>query len=206
MRATRLLVDRPGARLLDIGSGAGKFCIIAAAVANARVSGVEQRGHLVEVASQTAASFGVDVDFRTGTLADCHPRHFDGFYLFNPFAENLCSSTHRLDDTVELSEARFVRDVAGVEYFLRGASVGTRVVTYCGFGGHMPRGYVRVLRERAGGILELWVRTERRTASSAAGPRRIGDAVRDAHIGRASVGNLGESRAMSTRVNPGRIA
>lgn len=170
VRAARLLADRPGARLLDIGSGAGKFCIVAAAVADVRVSGIEQRGHLVDIARQAAASFGVEVDFRTGTLADCDPRHFDGFYLFNPFAENLCSSTDRVDDTVELTEARFRRDVRGVEDFLLGAAVGTRVVTYCGFGGTMPRGYARVSRERRGGTIELWVKTERETVTRGGTP------------------------------------
>lgn len=163
VRAAGLLADRPGARLLDIGSGAGKFCIVAAAVTGARVSGIEQRGRFVDVAREAAASFGVDVDFRAGTLADCDPRLFDGLYLFNPFGENLCSTKDRLDDTVELGEARFRRDVAAAEDFLRGAAVGTRVVTYCGFGGIMPRGYERVARERRGGTLELWVRTEKPT-------------------------------------------
>jgi hypothetical protein len=150
-------------RILDIGSGVGKFCIVAAAATaamGARITGVEHRAHLVAVARRAATRLGVDVTFRQGTLDDCAPRHFDGVYLFNPFAENLCSSDDHIDASVELSEDRFVRDVAAAEDFLGAARLGMRVVTYCGFGGDMPAGYVRVLREPCAGALELWIKVE----------------------------------------------
>jgi hypothetical protein len=158
IRASRLLAKKPGARLLDIGAGVGKFCIVASATIGARVRGVEHRAHLVEVAERAAARIGVDATFKRGTLADCDPRDADGIYLFNPFAENVCSLRDHIDETVELSEDRFVRDVAMAEDFLRLAPLGTRVVTYCGFGGNMPPGYERILGERHGGMLELWIK------------------------------------------------
>jgi predicted RNA methylase len=157
-RAARLLGGGPGTRLLDIGSGVGKFCIVAAASTEARVIGIEQRGHLVDVAERAAARLGVDVAFVRGTFDSCDPRDIDGVYLFNPFAENLCSADDRIDATVELSEARYAQDVAATEDFLRAARTGTRVVTYCGWGGDMPPDYVRVLRERCAGTLELWIK------------------------------------------------
>jgi SAM-dependent methyltransferase len=160
VRAARLLDCRPGARVLDIGSGVGKFCIVAAASTRARVLGIERRQGLVDVAERTAATFGVDVAFVHGSFASHDPRAVDGVYLFNPFVENICCAEDRIDATVELSEARFVEDVAAVEEFLGAARTGTRVVTYCGFGGDMPSGYVRVLRERCAGVLELWIKTD----------------------------------------------
>lgn len=160
VRAAKLLADAPDARILDIGSGVGKFCIVAAATTGAHVTGVEHRDQLVAVARRAAQRVGVDVAFRQGTFADCDAAHFDGVYLFNPFAENLCTPDDHIDATVELSEARYVRDIIAVVDFLHAARVGMRVVTYCGFGGDMPRGYVRVLRERCAGTLELWVKEE----------------------------------------------
>ena len=161
VKAARLLATRPGARLLDIGSGVGKFCIVAAAAVEARVAGVEQRARLVEIGELAAERFGVDVTFTRGTLDDCDPRDVDGVYLFNPFAENLCQSDDRIDGTVELSELRFVRDVAAARRFLRATRAGTRVVTYCGFGGEMPSGYVRLVVGRRASSLELWEQTKR---------------------------------------------
>ena len=62
---------------------------------------------------------------------------------------------------VELGREIFWRDVAAAERFLHGARDGTRVVTYCGWGGTMPKGYELVLRERCAGLLELWRKTSR---------------------------------------------
>lgn len=159
VRASKLLAVRPGARILDVGSGVGKFCIVAAASVDARVAGVEQRGYLVDIGRRAASAFGVDVAFTKGTLEDCDPLDVDGVYLFNPFAENVCAPGDRIDDTVELSEARFVRDILAIQRFLRAARVGTRVVTYCGLGGAVPNGYVRQLAEACAGRVELWVKT-----------------------------------------------
>lgn len=165
MRAARLLAERPGARLLDIGAGVGKFCIVAAASVDARVKGIEHRERLVEIGRSAASRFGVDVTFEHGTLAACDPEQVDGVYLFNPFAENLCSPDDHIDGTVELSERRFVRDIAATRKLLRAARLGTRVVTYCGFGGEMPPEYERVLDEGRA-RLQLWVKTrELRTCS-----------------------------------------
>ncbi|MDB4946339.1 MAG: hypothetical protein JWP97_5873 [Labilithrix sp.] len=159
VRAAALLVDRARARILDIGSGVGKFCIVAGAVANAEVRGIEHRPHLVEIARSAAERIGVEVSFDGGSIAEQDPAAIDGFYLFNPFAENLCTRTDCLDGTVELSAKRFNGDVVATELLLSRARPGARVVTYCGFGGDMPEEYDLVLRERSGGgRLELWVK------------------------------------------------
>jgi hypothetical protein len=156
--ATRLLVERPGARILDIGSGVGKFCIVAAATSDARVSGVEQREHLVAMAERAMTAFGVDVAFEHGRFEACAPESFDGFYLFNPFAEQLSTPGEWIDATIEHTSLSFLRHVARAEELFERARVGTRVVTYCGFGGTMPPSYTRVV-VALGGKLELWVKT-----------------------------------------------
>ena len=163
VRAANLLADRAGATILDIGSGVGKFCIVAAAVVNANARGIEHRPHLIDIAREAAAKIGVTPTFDGGTIEEQDAAAIDGFYFFNPFEENLCVETHRLDATVELSADRFWSDVEAAQQLLSKARVGARVVTYCGFGGDMPEGFVLVTRERcAGGRLELWVKQEER--------------------------------------------
>lgn len=156
MRAAQLLARDEKTTILDIGAGIGKFCIVAAASAKARVRGIEHRRHFVDIARAAAKKLRIDVDFVHGTLKDVDPASVDGIYLFNPFAENLCGREDWLDDSVELNERRFARDVALAERFLRNARSGTRVVTYCGFGGRIPDEYALVLRESRAGRLELW--------------------------------------------------
>jgi len=82
-----------------------------------------------------------------------------GIDMFNPFGENLRPSAECIDDTVELGKARFVRDVAKTERLLEAARPGTRVVTYCGWGGVAPDDYRLHTRERYAGTLELWIKT-----------------------------------------------
>ena len=159
VRAANLLADRAGATLLDIGSGVGKFCIIASAAVNANVRGIEHRPHLVEIAREAAAKLGVAATFDGGTIEEQDAESVDGFYLFNPFAENLCPAEDCLDSSVELSAKRFDVDVDASVLLLSRARIGARVVTYCGFGGDMPEGFELTMREQCGGgRLELWVK------------------------------------------------
>jgi predicted RNA methylase len=167
-RAAELLVVDPSTQVLDIGSGAGKFCIVGAATTGARFIGVEHRPALVRVARRTAETFGVrGARFLPAPIQAIRWSAFDAFYLFNPFSENAFGLDEQLDRTVELSRARYFRDIAFVEKMLAMAPVGARVLTYHGFGGAMPNTFQPVLRERIGSdALELWLKTRAFTFST----------------------------------------
>jgi SAM-dependent methyltransferase len=161
-RAARLLAQGGSTRVLDVGSGVGKFCIVGAASTDATFVGIEHRGHFVDLARETACRVGVpSAHFVHGTLDAVHASDFDAFYFFNPFEENLWVSNDQLDDTVPLSNGRFFADVERAQAMLSQARVGTRVVTYHGFGGVMPAGYVLSRREpQRSGFLNLWIKTD----------------------------------------------
>jgi SAM-dependent methyltransferase len=153
LRVARWLEPLGIRSVLDVGSGAGKFCVAASLASGdrpIRFTGLEQRSRLVHVAKGLARSFGVAerVDFVEGTLADVEPASYEAYYLFNPFGENLFGPEDHLDGDVELSPARYERDVAVAEGFFDRAPVGSAVLTYNGFGGRMPPTYdeVRVNR------------------------------------------------------------
>ena len=158
VRAAALLTDGVVApSVLDIGAGIGKFCLVAAAVRRrARFHGIEHRKHFVDVARAAATTLGVEIDFVHGSVATHDPSRYTGFYLFNPFAENVASREDHLDETVELCREIYWRDVAATQTFFARARLGTRIVTYCGWGGTMPPGYELVSSERCAGPLELW--------------------------------------------------
>ena len=164
-RAAQLLRQAGARRVLDVGSGVGKFVLVAAAeVPELRFVGVEQRAHLVEVARRAHERLQVpNAFFVVGEATSSSWRGFDGFYFFNPFAENLFVDGDQLDDTVELTYLRFFRDVVRTERALRAAPLGTAVATYHGMSGRMPACYELSQTTRAGSDwLRLWVKTRER--------------------------------------------
>jgi SAM-dependent methyltransferase len=167
VRAVKLLALTRETRLLDVGAGAGKFCIVAASMSGARIRGIERSPYFAQVARAAAVRLGVTVDIVDGTLEDEAPSSVDALYFFNPFAETPNLPGVAMEGSRDERLARARRDVATAEAFLERADVGTRVVTFFGFGGRMPRSFERVTREAcAGGVLELW---EKRSVA-----RRVG--------------------------------
>ncbi len=159
-RAAALLAVGGTTRILDVGAGIGKFCIIAAAVTGTEIVGLEHRARFVDIARAAAERAGVTrVRFEHGGLEDVDPEEYDAFYFFNPFEENNWTADEQLDQSVPLSRQRFVLDVNRAEHLLARARVGARVVTYHGFGGAMPEGYRHVGRERhPRSYLDSWVK------------------------------------------------
>jgi predicted RNA methylase len=150
--------------LVDIGSGTGKFCVAAALLGNVQFTGIEQRLRLVDASRQLVGIFELNqrINFLHSTFGEAPIPKADAYYMYNPFGENLFGLEDRLDDDVELSGARYLRDVAAVERLLRDASVGTFLLTYNGFGGELPADYreVRVDRELPS-VLRMWRKTSR---------------------------------------------
>lgn len=153
-------LDELGVRsVVDIGSGAGKFCVAGALLGRAHFIGVEQRAELVATARVLARAYGVEArtSFLHETFGDVTPPLAEAYYLFNPFGENLFSRRGWLDDSVELNEGRYARELRVTRRWLAGAKPGTYVLTYNGIGESLPISYrpLRVDRELPC-VLKLW--------------------------------------------------
>lgn len=161
IRAAELLVNDAKTRVLDVGSGCGKFCTVAALASQGQFTGIEHRAHLTEVAEKATEELGArNASFIRGNMTDLDWSFFDAFYLFNPFYENKEKSI-RIDSTVSMGMDKFNRYVEIVRMKLKLAATGTRVATYHGFGGEIPLGYYRVKKEPVGtSYLELWVKLD----------------------------------------------
>ena len=160
-RAAELFTTHAARRVLDVGSGAGKFVLVASRAARAiEFVGVEQRGHLVEIARRAQRALRAkNARFVEGDATESSWAAFDGFYFFNPFAENLFSDEDRLDDRVELSMPRFALHVLRVERALRSAKLGSVLVTYHGSSGRIPASFDLEHAERAGSDwLRAWIK------------------------------------------------
>ncbi len=158
-RAATLLVRGAETRVLDVGAGAGKFCIVGAQVTGARFCGVEQDKQLVEVARRVCRDRGVDAArFIHGDAKAIDWLEFDAFYLFNPFTECWTRTSSR--ERRGLQQRR-LEDIEFTVEMLRGLPRGARVVTFHGFGDPMPLEYRRQSVEFFGSDrLELWLKEE----------------------------------------------
>jgi SAM-dependent methyltransferase len=159
--AARRLVEHGARSVLDVGCGPGKFCLVAAASHPAlRFHGIDQRPTLIATASRLAERLELaNAVFSVGNATDGDWGRYDGFYFFNPFAENVFEAFDRYDTTLAMSRAKLDADLARVEQLLGAAPLGTVVVTYNGLGGPIPSSYDLVHDEPAGSdSLRTWVR------------------------------------------------
>jgi hypothetical protein len=136
--------------LVDVGSGAGKFCVATALLSRCACLGVEHRKDLVATARALAAVFGVQnrVSFVEETFGDAPPPAAECYYFYNPFLEGMLEPEAWLDDRVEHSERRYDRELLAVEDWLRRAPVATYVLTYNGLGIDLPLAYREIRTDR----------------------------------------------------------
>jgi SAM-dependent methyltransferase len=156
-RAAALAVRKPDDLILDVGSGAGKFCIIGALTTSGRFYGVEQREDLVGFAGEVVARFRIPrVQSIYKNMVDLDWRPYDAIYLFNPFSENLDDSI-RIDDVCPLNSDLYIKYIRQTQEKLAKLDMGTRVVTLNGFGGDLPPTYRLVYEEEMHFLpLQVW--------------------------------------------------
>lgn len=173
MRAAEWMDELHVQTVVDIGSGAGKFCVAAALAGRCRFTGIEHRPRLVAAATELARVFQVDdrVAFLDGAIGEIPIPEADAYYLYNPFGENLFGYQDHLDEDVELGFDRYSRDIAAVRELFRRARVGTCVIIYNGFGGQIPLGYQEIRSDHdLPNPLVLWKKTSARGAGPVALP------------------------------------
>jgi len=158
--ATRFLVPYgdENVKVLDIGSGVGKFCL-AGGYYRPRASffGVEQRKHLVNHAKTARAMLDLqNVHFFAMNVTELDFRQFDHFYFYNSFYENLLD-TSKIDETIICSPHLYNYYNRVLYKKLAAMPPGTRVVTFHCVGVKIPPGYLLV-EEHEGTLLQCWLK------------------------------------------------
>lgn len=159
IRAAEWIEECGVSTVVDIGSGVGKTCIIAALCGRASFLGMEQRPHLVQIARRLAAEFELSerVRFYEGEVGRSYIPAAQLYYLYNPFGENLAASDRQIDSSIQPSMARFASCTKAVEEHLDHAPFGTLLLTYNGFGGFIPNTYRHLRSDRSlPSTLRLW--------------------------------------------------
>jgi len=153
--AAKFLVSAPKTRVLDIGCGPGKFCIVGAQETEGHFTGVEQRPELANLARASIERERIsNAVILNANVTGIDFNDYDAFYLFNPFEENMFKMG-RIDSSVRLSKDLYVLYVLHVLSMLARAPLGTRVATYHGLCEEVPLCY-ECVRSHFDGELKLW--------------------------------------------------
>jgi len=157
-KAAQFLAAEKNVRILDIGSGVGKFCLAAANyMPLAFYTGIEQRGNLVEQAIQAKEILGLkNVDLLHGNFSTINFKNYDHFYFFNSFYENF-SFSENIDNQFEYSKELYEQYTYLLKEKLDLKPSGTRLATFHSTEEEIPRDYLVVGTEMKN-TLKFWVK------------------------------------------------
>lgn len=157
-KAAAHLTAGSGKNILDIGSGVGKFCLVAAHFFPEFIfHGVEQRKALVDEAiiAQNATNT-LNVNFIHANFNELDMEQYDHFYFYNSFSENIFHYKP-IDNLVDCSAEIYNEYLTQFYELLDEKPSGTRLATF-----HCPDNYVpssyKQLRQITGETLILWIK------------------------------------------------
>jgi SAM-dependent methyltransferase len=155
----QFLVPHKAVKVLDIGSGVGKFCLAAAFYKpQASFYGVEQRKHLVDYADEAKKSTGLqNVHFLHQNLTKLNFNRFDHFYFYNSFYENLMN-TDKIDDSVICAPNLYIYYNRYLYKKMEGMPSGTRIATFHSISNKMPPGF-DLVESHLDQLLKFWIKT-----------------------------------------------
>ncbi len=92
IKAAELLVTESGQKILDIGSGVGKFCFVAGSSVDASFTGVDYREQFIDLCNTLAIKHDFkNVNFIHADIMNIDFKEYDHFYFFNSFLANISS-------------------------------------------------------------------------------------------------------------------
>lgn len=148
----------PRAKVLDIGSGIGKFCLVAAhEFPETHFYGVEQRHELVYHAEEAKKHTQLpNVNFIYANITQVNFKEFDHFYFYNSFYENI-DPLNQIDDTIEISESLYTYYTRYLFKALDEKPPGTRLVTFHISGKEVPSSY-KLAAIASDGLMKMWIK------------------------------------------------
>ena len=157
-KAAEYLGSKNKSKILDIGSGVGKFCLAAAHYnPNVLYYGIEQRKSLISYAESAKEKLGLkNVSFIQGNFTQIDFAQYDHFYFYNSFYENLLG-TPKIDNSLEYSSELFNYYNFYLYRQLRKMPEGTKLVTFHIVEDEMTEGY-HIVGTDMENQLKYWVK------------------------------------------------
>lgn len=157
-KSAKFLAVEAGKKILDIGSGIGKFCLIGGHhCPEAMFYGVEQRKelyHFAQAAKELTAT--KNVDFINSNFTQIDFEYFDHFYFYNSFFENLVEDGH-IDQDLEYSVSLYNYYSRYMLKSLDNKPSGTRLVTFHSLEDEIPPSY-QLVDATVDFLLKMWIK------------------------------------------------
>lgn len=155
--AVEWLSGDANSKVLDIGSGVGKFCLVGSIISKCNFIGVENRKNLHNQAVKAAKQLDLKTaSFINDNIINIDFSDYDAFYYFNPFFEQI-ANYDRIDSKTEYSVEKYSEYEQHVYAQLLKMPTGTKVVTYHSFDFTLPKSY-ELQNMMFEGSLLLWVK------------------------------------------------
>lgn len=153
--AAEYLAEKPNTKILDIGAGVGKFCLIGAASTKGIFVGVEQRASLTKISKKIADKHKItNVEFIHSNINEISFSDYDAFYFFNSFYENI-DTLSVIDNTVTTDKDLYFAYSEYVKEQLDKTPTGTRLVTYWSKWDEIPSSF-NLIATDCNGLLNFW--------------------------------------------------
>jgi len=157
-KAAAFLAEEPGKKILDIGSGVGKFCLIGAHFyPDVLFYGIEQRQDLCDHATAAKeATQTMNANFLYGNFTQLQLDDYDHFYFYNAFFENL-DDQDRIDHKIDYSTSLYHYYCRYLYKALLNKPSGTRLVTFHSLEDEIPPGF-QLVDASADFLLKMWIK------------------------------------------------
>jgi len=144
-KATQFLCYKDGLKVLDAGSGAGKFCMVGATIQPfCTFFGIDFRDQLIGLSNQLKEKYKINnVEYIKKNLLDVNFTDFDSIYFFNSFHERIDDSAI-IDNKSKVSHTLYRRYVKNLYLQLSEMPIGTRVASYHTSDFCIPNSYSKV--------------------------------------------------------------
>ncbi|MEJ0103707.1 MAG: class I SAM-dependent methyltransferase [Bacteroidota bacterium] len=157
-KAAGFLSLQHGQKILDIGSGVGKFCLGAAYYYPCSFYyGIEQRRDLVRYAEAAKELLqSENISFIHGNFTQLDFRDFDHFYFYNSFYENL-AGTGKIDENIEHSAQLYHYYTHYLFKQLETMPAGTKLATFHSLEEEVPADF-HMVHSEFDGLLKCWIK------------------------------------------------
>lgn len=157
-RAAAFLAAESNVKILDIGSGVGKFCLAGAHYKpKASYYGIEQRKRLCNHAEEANEILRFEnVSFLNGNFTQIDFRTYDHFYFYNSFYENI-AGTSKIDDSIDYSLELFNYYNRYLYKQLEQKPAGTRLASFHSLEDEVPNGY-HIVGSEMNNLLKFWIK------------------------------------------------